>query len=167
MKPKYHRNSWLSRGKQTENGTTCDYSSVVTCVAGFYDRTDYRTKVLTKIDRKDRTIRPESWQYFFPASRTFILSWKNVVRDRRNFAFDIYRPVFFFSFFLFFLFTKKNCIFLDDVLFPPLRFLKNETKKETILQIFIDFQEKSYQDTKYICKNKYLEDFLNLKKKIN
>lgn len=72
----------------------------------------------------------------------------------------------FFSF-LFFLFTKKNCIFLDDVLFPPLRFLKNETKKETILQIFIDFQEKSYQDTKYICKNKYLEDFLNLKKKIS
>lgn len=117
MKPKYHRNSWLSRGKRTENGTTCDYSSVVTCVAGFYDRTDYRTKVLTKIDRKDRTIRPESWQYFFPASRTFILSWKNVVRDRRNFPFDIYRPVFFLSFyfflflFFFILLKKKLHIF--------------------------------------------------------
>lgn len=148
MKPKYHRNSWLSRGKRTENGTTCDYSSVVTCVAGFYDRTDYRTKVLTKIDRKDRTIRPESWQYFFPASRTFILSWKNVVRDRRNFPFDIYRPVFslsfyFFLFLFFFISLKKNCIFLDDVSFSSSswRFLNNETKKQTIRQIFRDFQE--------------------------
>lgn len=56
----YNRNSRLSRDKQTENGSTCDYGSVVTRVAGFYDRTDYQAKVLTKIDRKDRTIRRKS-----------------------------------------------------------------------------------------------------------